>query len=124
MSMKKTDLEKNKAMKIVGTMKSSLAPDRFAQGAAAAQDKKERRARDAAAGLVPFACKLPMDLVRQLHERAVKHEGGLNALVEALVVKGLEEKSEAGAEAKAAAKAETKADTKVDKKAPKDKAAK
>jgi hypothetical protein len=92
MSMKKTDLEKNKAMKIVGTMKSSLAPDRFAQGAAAALDKKERRARDSAAGLVPFACKLPVDLVKQLNERAVGHDGGLNALVAALVETGLKEK--------------------------------
>ena len=92
MSMKKTDLEKNKAMKIVGTMKSSLAPDRFAQGAAAALDKKERRARDAAAGLVPFACKLPLDLVKQLNERAAGHDGGLNALVAAMVQKGLEVK--------------------------------
>ena len=90
MSMKKTDLEKNKAMKIVGTMKSSLAPDRFAQGAAAAQDKKERRARDTAAGLVPFACKLPVDLVKQLGERAAAHEGGLNALVAELVTQGLD----------------------------------
>ncbi len=90
MSMKKTDLEKNKAMKIVGTMKSSLAPDRFAQGAAAAQDKKERRARDTAAGLVPFACKLPVDLVKQLGERAAAHEGGLNALIAELVTQGLE----------------------------------
>ena len=89
MSMKKTDIEKNKAMKIVGTMKSSLAPDRFAQGAAAALDKKERRARDAAAGLVPFACKLPVELVKTLSERAAKHEGGLNALVETLLQKAL-----------------------------------
>ncbi len=89
MSMKKTDIEKNKAMKIVGTMKSSLAPDRFAQGAAAATDKKERRARDAAAGLVPFACKLPVDMVKQLNDRAATHEGGVNALVAALVQKGL-----------------------------------
>jgi len=89
MSMKKTDLEKNKAMKIVGTMKSSLAPDRFAQGAAAALDKKERRARDAAAGLVAFACKLPMDLVSQLNERATGHEGGLNGLVAELIRKSL-----------------------------------
>jgi len=115
MSMKKTDLEKNKAMKIVGTMKSSLAPDRFAQGAAAAADKKERRARDAAAGLVPFACKLPVDLVRQLHERAVKHEGGLNALVEALVVTGFGAKVELKAEAKAEPKTAAKADTKASK---------
>ncbi len=91
MSMKKTDLEKNKAMKIVGTMKSSLAPDRFAQGAAAATDKKERRARDAAAGLVPFACKLPVAMVKQLNDLAATHDGGLNALVESLVQKGIEE---------------------------------
>ena len=89
MSMKKTDLEKNKAMKIVGTMKSSLLPDRFAQGAAAAADKKERRARDAAAGLVPFACKLPVEMVKKLNEHAAKHEGGLNALVASLVGKAL-----------------------------------
>lgn len=89
MSMKKTDLEKNKAMKIVGTMKSSLSPDRFAQGAAAAQDKKERRARDAAAGLVPFACKLPNELLKKLNERAASHEGGVNALVAALLTAGL-----------------------------------
>ena len=132
MSMKKTDLEKNKAMKIVGTMKSSLAPDRFAQGAAAALDKKERRARDSAAGLVPFACKLPVDLVRQLHERAVKHEGGLNALVEEIVVNGLASKAEAKALVKDEVKAEVKAEVNADPKAaakteakpPKDRAAK
>jgi hypothetical protein len=100
MSMKKTDLEKNKAMKIVGTMKSSLAPDRFAQGAAAAQDKKERRARDAAAGLVPFACKLPVELARQLGDRAAAHEGGLNGLMAALVEKGLNDKPVKGSPAK------------------------
>lgn len=89
MSMKKTDIEKNKAMKIVGTMKSSLAPDRFAQGAAAATDKKERRARDTAAGLVPFACKLPVDMVRQINERAAAHEDGLNGWMAAVVQAGL-----------------------------------
>ena len=123
MSMKKTDLEKNKAMKIVGTMKSSLLPDRFAQGAAAALDKKERRARDAAAGLVPFACKLPVDLVRQLHEQAVKHEGGLNAFVEALVLKGLGTKAETQAESKPDPKPAAKPDAEATK-ATKAKAAK
>ena len=123
MSMKKTDLEKSKAMKIVGTMKSSLLPDRFAQGAAAALDKKERRARDAAAGLVPFACKLPVDLVRQLHEQAVKHEGGLNAFVEALVLKGLGTKAETQAESKPDPKSAAKPDAEATK-ATKAKAAK
>ena len=89
MSMKKTDLEKNKAKKIAGSMKSAVVPDRFAQGAAASLDKRERRARDAAAGLVPFACKLPAELIKRLHERAAAHEGGVNALVAQLLAKGL-----------------------------------
>jgi hypothetical protein len=89
MSMKKTDLEKNKAKKIAGTMKSMGVPDRFAQGAAASVEKRERRARDAAAGLVPFACKLPADLLKRLHERAAAHEGGVNALVAQLLEQGL-----------------------------------
>jgi hypothetical protein len=89
MSMKKTDLEKNKAKKIDGTMKSAGVPDRFAQGAASAADKRDQRRRDAAAGLVPFACKLPLELTRRIHDRAVSHEGGLNALVADLLEKAL-----------------------------------
>ncbi len=89
MSMKKTDLEKNKAKKIAGTIKTAVIPDRFAQGAAVSNEKRERRARDAAAGLVPFACKLPADLLRQLSERAATHDGGVNALVAQLLAQGL-----------------------------------
>ena len=81
MSMKKTDLEKNKAMKIDGKMKSAGVPSRFAKSAAEVVDKREQRRRDAAAGLVPFACKLPADLVKRLHERAATHEGGVNVIV-------------------------------------------
>lgn len=89
MSMKKTDLEKNKAKKIAGVQKTTGIPDRFAQGAAGAADKRERRARDAAAGLVPFACKLPSELLKRLHERAAAHEGGVNGLVEQCLEQGL-----------------------------------
>ena len=89
MSMKKTDLEKNKAKKIDGSMRSAGIPDRFAQGAAGATDKREQRRRDAAAGLVPFACKLPLELTRRLTERAADVEGGMNALVEQLLSDGL-----------------------------------
>ena len=83
MSMKKTDLVKNLAKKLDGRMKAAGVPDRFAQGAADAVDKREQRRRDAAAGLVPFACKLPAELVKRLHERAAAQEGGVNALVAA-----------------------------------------
>lgn len=90
MTMKKTDLAKSLAHKIGGRMKAGGVPDRFAQGAATALDKREQRKADAAAGLVPFACKLPGELVKKLHERAAGHEGGLNALVAELLTRGLE----------------------------------
>jgi len=81
MSMKKTDLVKQLAKKLDGRMKTAGIPGRFAQGAAEVVDRREQRKRDAAAGLVPFACKLPAELVKQLHERAAAHDGGVNALV-------------------------------------------
>lgn len=90
MSMKKTDLVKNLAKKLDGRMKSAGVPDRFAQGAAQAVDKREQRRRDTAAGLVPFACKLPAELVKRLHERAAAHEGGINALVAQALGKALD----------------------------------
>ncbi len=89
MSMKKTDLVKNLAKKLDGRMRAAGVPDRFAQGAAEAVDKREQRRRDAAAGLVPFACKLPGELVKRLHERAAAHEGGVNALVAQALEKSL-----------------------------------
>ena len=90
MSMKKTDLVKNLAKKLDGRMKSAGVPGRFAQGAAEVVDKREQRRRDAAAGLVPFACKLPAHLVKRLHERAAAHEGGVNALVAQALGKALD----------------------------------
>ncbi len=89
MSMKKTDLVKHLAKKLDSRMKAAGVPDRFAQGAADATDKREQRRRDAAAGLVPFACKLPGELVKRLHERAAGHDGGVNALVAQALEKAL-----------------------------------
>ncbi|HEX7436116.1 MAG TPA: hypothetical protein VF308_05365 [Caldimonas sp.] len=89
MSMKKSDLDKNLGMKIGGKMKGAAIPARFAQEAGAALDKREQRRRDAAAGLVPFACKLPAELVRQLHDRAAAHAGGINGLMADVLAKGL-----------------------------------
>lgn len=81
MTMKKFDLAKNLGLKIEGRRKGAGAPDRFAQGASEAADRREQRRRDAAAGLVPFACKLPADLVRRLQEAGAAREGGVNAMV-------------------------------------------
>jgi len=84
MSLKKTDLARRLGSKIEGQMKGAAIPARFAQGAAA-PDRREQRRLDAAAGLVPFACKLPADLATQLRERAAEHPEGLNALVAELL---------------------------------------
>ena len=81
MSMKKTDLIRNLAARLEGQRKGAGVPGRFGQGAAGVADKREQRRLDAAAGLVPFACKLPAELVKRLNERAAAHEGGVSALV-------------------------------------------
>ena len=81
MSLKKTDLAKNLALKLDGRMKAAGVPGRFGHAATEPLDRRERRKRDAAAGLVPFACKLPAELA----VRAASHEGGLNALVAELL---------------------------------------
>ena len=89
MSLKKFDLAKNLGLKVAGQMKAAGVPSRFAQGANEVLDKRERRARDAALGLVPFACKLPLDLVKQVNERGAGHEGGVNGLLTELLTRAL-----------------------------------
>jgi hypothetical protein len=89
MSMKKSDLDKHLGRKIGGQMKAAGVPGRFAQGAADMPDRREQRRRDAAAGLVPFACKLPSDLAETLRQRGAGHAGGINGLVEELLRKSL-----------------------------------
>ncbi len=90
MAMKKTDLEKNKALKLVHTMKQSGA-DRFGKGAAdaTAANRREQRRLDQAQGLVPFACKLNAELVEQLKARAVDHPEGMTGLLTELLRAGL-----------------------------------
>jgi hypothetical protein len=88
MSLKKTDLARRLQLKIEGQMRGTPVPGRF--GSAAVPDRKEQRRRDAAAGLVPFACKLPAELAETLRERATRHEGGMNGLVAALLQQGLD----------------------------------
>ena len=86
--MKKTDLAKSDAKKLMGQMGSKAGGFGAASGAAA-PDRRELRERERALGLVPFAVKLNSDLVRQLQELA--KEGGveMNQLVADLLNKGL-----------------------------------
>lgn len=81
MSMKSTDLEKNRGLKINGRIAAAGVPSRFGAAAGHIADKREQRQLERAAGQVPFACKLPMELVKQLQQRAASHPGGLNALM-------------------------------------------
>jgi len=91
MSMKRTDLEKNRGLKINGKLGSAGIPSRFAAGATSVVDKREQRRLDRASGQIPFACKLPSELVKQLQERGSAHEGGINALVAELISEALAE---------------------------------
>lgn len=90
MAMKKTDLEKNKALKLTNSMKLATA-DRFGKASAVAPvlDRREQRKLDQAQGLVPFACKLNSELVEQLKERAAGHPDGMTGLLTDLVKRGL-----------------------------------
>lgn len=86
--MKKTDLAKSDAKKLMGKMGTPGATG-FGKAAAPAVDKREQRRRDQALGLVPFAVKLNADLVKQLQALAAERGLDLNAAVAEVLVKGL-----------------------------------
>ena len=89
MTSKKFDLVRQLESKLDNQRKAAGVPGRFGQEASALPDRKTQRKIDAAAGLVPFACKLPANLTQQLRDRAASHAGGLNGLVAELLVRGL-----------------------------------
>ena len=83
--MKKTDLAKSDAKKIMNQMAARGA----AFGAAKPFDRREQRERERALGLVPFAVKLNGDLVAQLQALARDRNVEMNDLVAELLQKGL-----------------------------------
>jgi hypothetical protein len=90
MAMKKTDLEKNKALKLTNDMKKANA-GRFGKPVAQpALDRRAQRKLDHEQGLVPFACKLNAELVEQLKERAAAHPDGMTGLLIEVLKRGLE----------------------------------
>jgi hypothetical protein len=99
MTMKKTDLAKNKMVKASNAVKIASVPDRFGTGSGAT-DRKEQRKLDQAAGLVPFACKLPIALITQLHERAKEDAVSMNELVATLLEGAMEKPKAKGKAAK------------------------
>ena len=87
--MKKTDLEKNKALKINSGMNRFGTPGRFGKDASVPMQRREQRKLDQALGLVPFAVKLNGDLVKQVQALAQERKTGLNEVVAELLKKGL-----------------------------------
>jgi hypothetical protein len=88
--VKKTDLEKNKGLKIKGGVNRFGTPGRFGKDAGLAMERREQRKLDQALGLVPFAVKLNGDLVKQIQALAQERNTGLNELVAELLKKGLD----------------------------------
>ncbi|WP_300749491.1 hypothetical protein [Janthinobacterium sp.] len=85
--MKKTDLAKSDAKKLMGKMH---VPGAGAFGKeAVVVDRREQRKRDQALGLVPFAVKLNSELVLQLQNLAKERGVDLNAAVAEVLTKGL-----------------------------------
>jgi hypothetical protein len=86
--MKKTGMAKSDAKKLMGKM---VAPGAAGFGNAdhAIIDRKEQRERERALGLVPFACKLNADLVKQLQEHAKAGGVDVNEAVAQLLTKAL-----------------------------------
>ena len=85
--MKKTDMAKGAAKKLLGGERGAGAT--FGGSAAAPVDRKEQRKRDQALGLVPFAVKLNSDLVAQLHAEAKERDIDMNELVGELLARAL-----------------------------------
>jgi hypothetical protein len=90
MTMKKTELEKRTGLKIANALRQT--GQRF--DTSGSTDRRAQRERDRAAGLVPFAVKLPGDLLRQLQEQSRQTNQPLNELVERLLRTGLKTEGE------------------------------
>jgi hypothetical protein len=86
--MKKTDLEKAKALKLMGELHSSAAPSRFAHGSGV-MTRRERRSLDQQQGLIPFAVKLDEKLVDRVRQLATARHITIDAMVAELLTNSL-----------------------------------
>ena len=86
--MKKTDLAKSDAKKLMNQMGGKNTAI-GAAAKAAPPDRREQRERERALGLVPFAVKLNGDLVQQLQTLGKERGLDMNALVAELLQKGM-----------------------------------
>jgi hypothetical protein len=89
--MKRTELAKLAAVKVMTQVKRTAPPERYAQGSASVPDRREQRRLDRERGLVPFAVKLDRRLASRLSALACERNIGLNELVDELLRKALGE---------------------------------
>ena len=87
--MKKTDIEKNKGLKLTNSLRRA-GPYQAGGPDADKPDRREQRRLDQLKGLVPFACKLEQSLVDRLKQQAETHPEGVNGLVGDLLAAGLD----------------------------------
>jgi hypothetical protein len=85
--MKKTELEKRKGLKIANAMRRAGNP--YGSAVQTEADRRAQRERDRALGLLPFAVKLPQDLVRRMQQEAESRSERLDDLVAEWLRKGL-----------------------------------
>ena len=89
--MKRTDLEKSLGSKINSKIERNSESGPFNKDAAKPVDKREQRKIDQAAGLVPFAVKINIDLVQRIQDMAKEKQTGVSEVVTELLQKGLEQ---------------------------------
>ncbi len=87
MTMKSSELEKRKGLRLSNEMRRAGNP--YGRAAETETDRRAQRERDRALGLVPFAVKLPHDLVRQMQAQAQSRGARLDDLVAEWLRKGL-----------------------------------
>ncbi|HYM48611.1 MAG TPA: hypothetical protein VES91_09020 [Burkholderiaceae bacterium] len=85
--MKRGELEKRQASKLTNQMRA--AGNTYGPAVEPALDRRAQRDRDRALGLVPFAVKLPQDLVKALQQQATTKGVGLHELTAELLRKSL-----------------------------------
>jgi hypothetical protein len=86
--MKPTELQKQKGLKLTNAMRQT--GNRYARAAEPVEDRRAQRERDRALGLVPFAAKLPQDLVTRMQSEAQSRGARLDDLVAEWLRKGME----------------------------------
>ncbi|AHG62630.1 hypothetical protein [Advenella mimigardefordensis] len=89
--MKKTDLEKAKALKTVGKMKREGVPGRFGAAADTVVDRRAQRKLDQAQGLVSFPVKLRQEVIDRIRERAVQQDQSTNDIIGQLLEQALKD---------------------------------